>query len=810
METIEVESFDEDTILKNRSSGIVSIYGKYFDQGSGVKTVTVTEQRIRDKSGDEVHDESIKSKTYNAKSENAVFVDKGDGNTEFCIKYETQSKDGAILITVSVADACTNTDSNQDKTVVVIKDTGLKPEELRLENLSSNITHFSVDLEEYYLAAGEYSSYVSTYSRAFGVIYKDVQRCYDPQKMHVYVEYALNGTNKRVEISLGERTVELYHPMDYDCEDPYYGEIQILTADLSDFNDETFAGKTIRIIVQDELGNSNYTDYTIPKKPIFSYAEWYSEDPYRDYYHVYYSQNAPDDSLWIGDFSGFTKKNSLCFSKEGGVTYYAQFQCSGGFYGPKSESFTTIPDDSSLPAIEGAVVGYANKPNSEETYVTVTIPQDSWSKYSSVYYFLRNERVDFVTGSFSASFPLRTSYLYSNSYDISLYGEKSNGQRTKGKILPTTKLSGVEYDNCKPELSHFSSNRYADYHQAILKYSNILEGFDSIIAYEVQDYGSGLDYITLKTSDMEKGYRYDASDYLKLNFIAGNANHDLLLIPVWDMDDDVKLNFNGAQDSSDSKQHYFPITQSNMVLSAYDKAGNHIERDTSFSFHYITKPEIFSITENNEDSSITYKIMFSHTYDHSKMYRYIYKLVYNGTDEKYIWQLVSGTDSGNDATWFSYQQFNISVNTIYKVIAQEDIYLGGGNTDDTKDDYGTSEPLYICIGDDQDNDFESSGNYDYILPIEGSNNSVLVASDATTFVHTLVTKKSYEECKDWDIETWEHHRKHIGDYQFNFSSTNYNAQRYRIPVGEIHDDECYVVVAHFANGETARSKVFQK
>ena len=73
METIEVESFDEDTILKNRSSGIVSIYGKYFDQGSGVKTVTVTEQIIRDKSGDEVHDESIKSKTYNAKSENAVF-----------------------------------------------------------------------------------------------------------------------------------------------------------------------------------------------------------------------------------------------------------------------------------------------------------------------------------------------------------------------------------------------------------------------------------------------------------------------------------------------------------------------------------------------------------------------------------------------------------------------------------------------------------------------------------------------------------------------------------------------------------------
>ena len=124
--------------------------------------------------------------------------------------------------------------------------------------------------------------------------------------------------------------------------------------------------------------------------------------------------------------------------------------------------------------------------------------------------------------------------------------------------------------------------------------------------------------------------------------------------------------------------------------------------------------------------------------------------------------------------------------------------------------YGFSDPLYISVGSDSSNGFQSSGKYDYILPVSGSKNSVLVASDATTFVHTLVTKKTYEECKNWDAKKWEHHRKHIGDYQMDFDSNDHSPQKYKIPVSEIDSGDCYIVIAHFADGSTAMSQVFQK
>ena len=806
MESIDVDSFDENTILQNRSSGMIYIYGKYFDEGSGVRTVTVTEQRIKDKSGQNVSEQAIKTEPYTSQSENAVFADIGDGNTEFCITYKTQSEDGAILITVSVADACTNTDIKQNKTVVVIKDTGLVPEELKIANSSGDITHFSMELEKPFLVAGAEDEYVATTPLSLGVIYNDVKKYYDPQTIQIYAEYILNGTNKRVDFSVSERTQAVYYPGDDNGEYPIYGQVQYLSMNLSDFSDETFAGKTIRLIVKDELGNINYKDYTIPKKPVFSYAELYNDTQYRTYYHMYYSQNAPNDVLYLKDSTNFSEGNSLCFSKEREYTYYAQF-CRDGFFGPKSESFTTIPADNSLPAIEGAVVSYSNKPNSDQTYVTVTIPQNSWNNYSSIYYFLYSQRIEFVKDTFSASYLMPTSYLYSGTYDISLFGEKSNGQRTKGASLSTEKLTGTEYDNCKPSLSHFAVNKYSHYYQAIK--DDLLNGFDSIIACQAKDYGSGLDYVIIKSEGMEDGYRYNADDYLIKDFIADNKTYDLLLIPFWDMDDDEKINFNGAHDSSDSKGNYYPITRSNFTISAYDKAGNYMGSETTFTFHCINKPEVYSIT-NTSDSGATYSIKFSHTNDHSKMYEYVYKLAYDSGSKKYNWVKVREADSGNVAGLYDYVSFDAAVNTIYKVITQEDIYQGGGNEDNTIDDYGTSEPLYICLGNNKSNDFKSSGNYDYILPFEGIKDSVMVSSDAITFVHTLITKKPYAECKDWDIETWEHHRKHIGDYQFNFSDDDHYPQKYKIPLDEIGDDECYVVVAHFANGDTVRSKVFQK
>ena len=44
----------------------------------------------------------------------------------------------------------------------------------------------------------------------------------------------------------------------------------------------------------------------------------------------------------------------------------------------------------------------------------------------------------------------------------------------------------------------------------------------------------------------------------------------------------------------------------------------------------------------------------------------------------------------------------------------------------------------------------------------------------------------------------------------DFTPEDHGLQKYSIPVDEIEPGECYVVVAHFADGSSVKSRVFQK
>ena len=106
---------------------------------------------------------------------------------------------------------------------------------------------------------------------------------------------------------------------------------------------------------------------------------------------------------------------------------------------------------------------------------------------------------------------------------------------------------------------------------------------------------------------------------------------------------------------------------------------------------------------------------------------------------------------------------------------------------------------------------KSSGNYDFIIPNGSSKSSVAVSSDQPVFVQTIVTVKDYDTCKSWDTAKWEENfPKHVGDSVLDFSPSDHSPKRYVIPVDLIHEGECYVVIAHFADGSTAMSEVMQK
>lgn len=91
----------------------------------------------------------------------------------------------------------------------------------------------------------------------------------------------------------------------------------------------------------------------------------------------------------------------------------------------------------------------------------------------------------------------------------------------------------------------------------------------------------------------------------------------------------------------------------------------------------------------------------------------------------------------------------------------------------------------------------------------GSSSQIQVYSEDPVLVQTIVTPRSYTVCKDWTKEEWLFYKKIVGDEVFNLSSSNKRAT-YNIPLDQINQDECYVVIVHFADGSSIMSDVMVK
>jgi hypothetical protein len=113
-----------------------------------------------------------------------------------------------------------------------------------------------------------------------------------------------------------------------------------------------------------------------------------------------------------------------------------------------------------------------------------------------------------------------------------------------------------------------------------------------------------------------------------------------------------------------------------------------------------------------------------------------------------------------------------------------------------------------------DSSKRNTGNYDYIQT--HSNTIFFVVSDAPTLVQTIVANASdsYEDCKNWTAYEWLSHNEVVDEKQYDFAHVeNPTAQKYVISpsvLNKIKQDECYCVIAHFADGTTYVSDVFKK
>ena len=109
-----------------------------------------------------------------------------------------------------------------------------------------------------------------------------------------------------------------------------------------------------------------------------------------------------------------------------------------------------------------------------------------------------------------------------------------------------------------------------------------------------------------------------------------------------------------------------------------------------------------------------------------------------------------------------------------------------------------------------------------------SNSSVLITSDAPVLVHTMVTSRPYSECSTWTLYDWEQYRKELGltvlqftpdeehtitdsqGHTYKVNTGDHSPKRYDIPLEDIDDNQCYCVIAYFADGTSVMSQVMQK
>ena len=252
-----------------------------------------------------------------------------------------------------------------------------------------------------------------------------------------------------------------------------------------------------------------------------------------------------------------------------------------------------------------------------------------------------------------------------------------------------------------------------------------------------------------------------------------------------------------------------------------------------------TKITVYGIKDNQRSSGTLFTIpKFTKTAEDDHNPPKV-QFIKNAADRKYVIKFSDGTDeSGPDYAYVT----NIKENGDYKY------KLDSSNsytiefpfwelTDASNIRYSTSERSNIvtlevigydkngnkCIGQTQlyiySNDYYSYPatadanhikDYDLMIPNGSSKKSIGISSNAPVMVHTLVTKTPYSECKDWSIQEWEHYKKTLGQKELQFSSTDYSPKRYTIPYDEIETEECYCVIAWFADKTCEQSEVWQK
>ena len=785
---VALSNFGETEILKNETNGPVYIYGKYRDEASsdgepsGVEKVLLTVRHTNKKDGTELSataDSFAFTKQLNGNWQTpqgfngtAAFGEP-DGYTEFVIRYDIPTgssalnSDGAYLFTVQVSDACKNT--ADPKSFTAIKDSYIDISGVDVSNLTGSTP----------------KNITVTYTKP---VYKNVTKteglkytysCYDKNGTKVYDSSAISETQHTLGVS-----------------------------DVSDLK--------WTVTVTDEFGNQATKDFFFPPKPHLSDDGSYitieeglnNVTAYEVFVYDYSYNLHRVKSILEFPYEKGNKNNQIIYSnKYFWLKNYSLDECYFVNHKLKGESVSLnneytenliSKEDLELPEVtidweklvfdEGsdsvATVYYKislNKNNYDKVWVNIVYWGDK-------FYFTSNL---FESGKKELSACSRNAWYFcqKENCEVWLFVEKNHEYRVE-KIGTTDPgkngLFGVRTPNVQQNTGTW--------------YNYILDGFMSLGIPNVFDYfsctkdGMGTDYheyMKISVNTVEWIYNQDT---LQLS-------SDCFKIPVWDFDtEEENIIFTQTNTAYNGKSGSGIFTLPHFAKGSINYAPKvEITRKNSSTLTLKTSEPIannkgprFYVTKINSTNSDAWQV---HQNSGSDEWNFENNSAEQKTDGYYFSKEIPFEESNNAAS-----DNAASDNAFLKVVSSphnenRPTYLGP---------YNFSAPTIFYTG------TKGSGNYDLLMKNGQSTSTLAVQSDAPVFVHTLVTKKPYSECKNWSAEKWEYLHKHIGEKYLDFSSSEHTARRYNIPVNQIDSGDCYVVIAHFSDNHTEMSEVMVK
>ena len=109
--------------------------------------------------------------------------------------------------------------------------------------------------------------------------------------------------------------------------------------------------------------------------------------------------------------------------------------------------------------------------------------------------------------------------------------------------------------------------------------------------------------------------------------------------------------------------------------------------------------------------------------------------------------------------------------------------------------------------------YKGTGKSNYIIANGSSKKSFVIASDAPVYVHVCFTYKTLAVCSAWTVDKWELWSSSAFEEELVFDLDS-KPQVYSFePISEqmdMYNNMCYCVIAHYADGTTGISQIFEK